>query len=125
MQDRPTGNWWLKVGNQNLGYWPSTILTYLRTSATNIQWGGEVFSPNTGQTATHMGSGHFPVEGYGKASYMRNLQVVDSLSTFRSPNVLGFGKLQPNCYNVQSGTDRANWGTYIFYGGPGKNPRCP
>jgi hypothetical protein len=72
-----------------------------------------------------MGSGHFPVEGFGKASYMRNLQVVNSFNTLQSPNVVGLGNKQPNCYNVQSGFNSINWGTHIFYGGPGKNPNCP
>jgi hypothetical protein len=72
-----------------------------------------------------MGSGHFPVEGYQKASYMRNLQVVDSSNTLRSADIVELSNKQPNCYNVQRGTNRTNWGTYIFYGGPGKNPSCP
>ncbi|RCV38376.1 hypothetical protein SETIT_8G137200v2 [Setaria italica] len=124
-KDPKGGNWWLQVGNHILGYWPSTIFSYLQISASYVMWGGEVYSPYAGQTSTDMGSGHFPGEGYSKASYIRNIQVVDSFNKLNSPNVVGLGNKQPNCYNVQSGTNSINWGTYIFYGGPGKNPSCP
>nr|CAB3492258.1 unnamed protein product [Digitaria exilis] len=120
------GNWWLQVGDEIMGYWPSTIFSYLQISASYVAWGGEVYSPLAGQTSTDMGSGHFSGEGFGKASYMKNLQVVDSFNTLNPPlSGVGLASEQPNCYNVQSGTDSVNWGTYIFYGGPGKNPSCP
>uniref|UniRef100_K3ZNU6 Neprosin PEP catalytic domain-containing protein n=1 Tax=Setaria italica TaxID=4555 RepID=K3ZNU6_SETIT len=124
-QDPKGGNWWLKVGNHTLGYWPSTIFSYLQISASYVMWGGEVYSPYADQTSTDMGSGHFPGEGLSKASYIRNIQVVDPFNKLSSPNVLGLGNKQPNCYNVESSTNSVNWGTYIFYGGPGKNPSCP
>ncbi|KAJ1277113.1 hypothetical protein BS78_05G269500 [Paspalum vaginatum] len=101
--DPGTGNWWLLVGTYFLGYWPSSIFTDLADSATIVKWGGEV-AVFTAQTTTQMGSGHFPIEGFGKASYIKNIQV-------------------PNSYNVQNGSS-SDWGTYIFYGGPGKNPMC-
>ncbi|OQU84026.1 uncharacterized protein LOC8070245 [Sorghum bicolor] len=122
---RKDGNWWLKVGSYVLGYWPPSIFTNLANSAESIQWGGEVYSPNpASQTSTDMGSGHFPEEGFGKASYIRNIQVVDSFNSLISPNDVALGGAQRNCYRVLNGTAR-NWGTYIFYGGPGKNPNCP
>jgi len=49
-------------------------------------WGGEVYSPNPVQTSTQMGSGHFPEEGFGKASYIRNIQVVGSSNILQSPD---------------------------------------
>jgi hypothetical protein len=124
LQGQNDGNWWLKVGSYILGYWPSSIFTNLANSASSIQWGGEVYSPNPGQTSTHMGSGHFPEEGFGKASYIRNIQVVDSFNTLIPPSDVALGAVQRNCYRVLNGTS-SNWGTYIFYGGPGKNPNCP
>lgn len=124
-KDPNTGNWWLQVGSTNVGYWPSSIFTQLQNSASNVQWGGEVFSSSAGQTSTQMGSGHFPREGFGKASYMRNIQVVDSSNSLRQASGLSFINPTPNCYNVQSGTSSSNdWGTYIFYGGPGRNQNC-
>ncbi|WVZ49344.1 hypothetical protein U9M48_000712 [Paspalum notatum var. saurae] len=123
--DPQGGNWWLKVDNNVLGYWPSSLFTNLANSASIIEWGGEVFSPDAGQTSTQMGSGHLPEEGFRKASYIKNIQVVDGSNTLQSPSSLGLMASRPNCYNVQNGgASSGNWGTYIYYGGPGKNPNC-
>jgi hypothetical protein len=71
-----------------------------------------------------MGSEHFPEEGFGKASYIKNIQVVDSSNSLRSASVVPFEPEKKNCYRAITGTD-SNWGTYIFFGGPGKNnPTC-
>jgi hypothetical protein len=107
-----------------VGYWPSLIFTDLKDSASSVEWGGEVFSPDAGQTSTQMGSGHFPNEGFGKASHIKNMLVVDSSNTLRSPSGVNLLAEQSNCYTVQSGTN-GDWGTYIYFGGPGKNPNCP
>jgi hypothetical protein len=123
LQDPKRGNWWLQVGSNVVGYWPSSIFSYLADSASSIMWGGEVYSPNPVQTSTQMGSGHFPEEGFGKASYIRNIQVVGSSNILKSPDNMDLLSSQQGCYNVQNGTNR-NWGTYIYYGGPGKNPNC-
>ncbi|KAJ1278944.1 hypothetical protein BS78_04G117400 [Paspalum vaginatum] len=98
-KDPQGGNWWLKVGGSILGYWPSSMFSYLADTASVIMWGGEVYSPDAGQTSTQMGSGHFPEEGFGKSSYMKNIQVVDSSNNLKSPNGVGLRTEQPNCYN--------------------------
>ncbi|WVZ49259.1 hypothetical protein U9M48_000633 [Paspalum notatum var. saurae] len=123
-KDPKGGNWWLQVGNNVLGYWPSSIFTNLADSATSVQWGGEMESPDVRASTTQMGSGHFPEEGFGKASYIRNIQVVDSSNTLQSPSGLDLTATLPNCYNVQNGGVGTNFGTYIYYGGPGRNPNC-
>ncbi|CAL5001158.1 unnamed protein product [Urochloa decumbens] len=122
-KDPGSGNWWLQLGGTNVGYWPSSIFTDLANSASNVEWGGEVAPSENGQTSTQMGSGHFPSEGFGKASYIRNIQTVDSSNTLRSANGLGLIIPTPNCYNAQSGSSN-DWGTYMYYGGPGRNTNC-
>jgi hypothetical protein len=87
-------------------------------------WGGEVFSHDAGQTSTQMGNGHFPEEGLGKASHIKNIQVIDSSDNLKPPSDMQFVNEQPKCYTVQNGTD-GDLGTYIYYGGPGKNLNCP
>ncbi|CAL4982599.1 unnamed protein product [Urochloa decumbens] len=124
-KDPNTHNWWMQLGGTNVGYWPSSIFTHLANSASYIQWGGEVAPSENGQTSTQMGSGHFPSEGFGKASYIRNIQTVDSSNTLSSANGLSLINPTPNCYNVQTGTSSSNWRTYMFYGGPGRNSNCP
>lgn len=91
-----------------------------------VQFGGEIVNSRASgsHTLTQMGSGHFSGLGFGKASYFRNMQVVDwgnnliPLSNFK---ILAD---HPNCYDIRGGTNRV-WGNYFYYGGPGKNPRCP
>lgn len=116
----------MQVGSHVLGYWPSSLFTNLADSASVIQWGGEVYTPDGGKTSTQMGSGHFPEEGFGKASYIKNIQVVDATNQLRLPKGgVAPGAEDGSCYRALKGTS-TNWGTYIFYGGPGRknNPNC-
>ncbi|XP_076931843.1 protein neprosin-like [Bidens hawaiensis] len=124
-KDPKTLNWWLKVGNELVGYWPATLFTDLRDHATTIEYGGEVFSPNLGRhTSTQMGSGHFPYEGFKSAAYARNLEVTDFLNQLVDVPNLQTSADKPNCYDVQSGFNSV-WRNYIFFGGSGYNPKCP
>ncbi|KAL0341454.1 UNVERIFIED_CONTAM: hypothetical protein Scaly_1808000 [Sesamum calycinum] len=75
-------------------------------------------------TSTQMGSGHFADEGFGKASYFRNLQVVDWDNSLIPLSNLHLLADHPNCYDIRAGKNNA-WGNYFYYGGPGRNPRCP
>jgi hypothetical protein len=44
-----------------------------------LEWGGVIVNSKTGgqHTTTEMESGHFPREGFGKAGYLRNIQIID------------------------------------------------
>ncbi|BAD88126.1 putative ZmEBE-1 protein [Oryza sativa Japonica Group] len=119
-KDPAGGNWWLQLQGNYVGYWPSSIFTLLQTGvADTVEWGGEVYSP---QITAPMGSGHFPEEGFGKATYSRAIQVVDSSNHLKPPNGVGLIASLPNCYNIMTGSSSTtSWGTYIYYGGPG----CP
>ncbi|KAL3622385.1 hypothetical protein CASFOL_033796 [Castilleja foliolosa] len=125
-KDPKEGNWWMQFGNDNvLGYWPAFLFSYLSDSASMIEWGGEVVnSASDGEhTTTQMGSGNFAEEGFGKASYVRNIQVVDSSNNLRAPKDVNTFTEQSSCYNVQLGKS-GEWGNYFYYGGPGRNPNC-
>ncbi|KAL1818764.1 hypothetical protein ACET3Z_013633 [Daucus carota] len=127
-KDPNEGNWWMQFGNSNqvIGYWPASLFSNLADGATLIEWGGEVVnSASDGQhTTTQMGSGHFPGEGFGKASYFRNIQVVDGSNQLRVPKDVKTFTEQSSCYDVQTGKN-GQWGTFFYYGGPGRNPKCP
>ncbi|CAH1419163.1 unnamed protein product [Lactuca virosa] len=76
-KDPKHGHWWLQFGSGVLiGYWPSFLFSHLQKEASMIQFGGEIVNSRSGgyHTSTQMGSGHFANEGFGKASYFRNLQ---------------------------------------------------
>ncbi|XP_076928186.1 protein neprosin-like [Bidens hawaiensis] len=125
-KDPKHGYWWLQFGSGLLiGYWPSFLFTHLQRHASMIQFGGEIVNSRSRgyHTSTQMGSGHFADEGFGKASYFRNLKVVDwdnSLLPLRNLRLLAD---HPNCYDIKAGKNNV-WGDYIYYGGPGRNERC-
>lgn len=125
-KDPNEGHWWMQFGDDYvLGYWPSFLFSYLGDSASMVEWGGEVVNtePSGEHTSTQMGSGHFPEEGFGKASYFRNLQIVDGSNNLRAPKAIGTFTERSGCYDVQTGSN-ADWGHYFYYGGPGRNPKC-
>ncbi|KAA8515744.1 hypothetical protein F0562_018645 [Nyssa sinensis] len=126
-KDPKEGNWWMQFGNDYvLGYWPAFLFSNLADSASMIEWGGEVVNSEAdGQhTTTQMGSGRFPEEGFGKASYFRNIQIVDGSNNLRAPKDIGTFTEQSNCYDVKVGKN-GDWGNYFYYGGPGRNSNCP
>ncbi|XP_060217849.1 protein neprosin-like [Lycium barbarum] len=126
-KDPKEGNWWMQFGNDYvLGYWPGFLFSYLTDHATMVEWGGEVVNSESDglHTTTQMGSGHFPDEGFGKSSYFRNVQVVDDSNNLRAPQDLEIYTEDNSCYDVQLGKNN-DWGSYFYYGGPGRNPNCP
>ncbi|XP_038976127.1 uncharacterized protein LOC113460953 [Phoenix dactylifera] len=121
-KDPKTRNWWLQYGNQSpVGYWPSSLFPHLSDGASEIYWGGEVVNlhSNGQHTSTKMGSGHFPEEGFGKASYFKNIQIVDKSNYLQAPRGIRTFATRSNCYNVHPKNNG-----YIYYGGPGRNPNC-
>ncbi|KAH8486905.1 hypothetical protein Peur_069705 [Populus x canadensis] len=126
-KDPKHGNWWLEYGSGLLvGYWPAFLFSHLRSHASMVQFGGEIVNSRSAgyHTSTQMGSGHFADEGFGKASYFRNLQVVDWDNNLLPLTNLHLLADHPNCYNIRQGRNNV-WGTYFYYGGPGRNVRCP
>ncbi|XP_020112705.1 uncharacterized protein LOC109727172 [Ananas comosus] len=126
-KDPNTGDWWLIYDNIAVGYWPSAIFTHLKSYATSVQWGGEIVNTlGSGQrTTTQMGSGQFAKEGYQKASYFRNVEVINTTSYLVPPQSVYTSATYPNCYDIQTSSSDPSWGFYFFYGGPGRNPQCP
>ncbi|KAL7228181.1 hypothetical protein ACSBR2_006991 [Camellia fascicularis] len=126
-KDPKLGNWWMGFGDNTLvGYWPAELFTHLADRATMVEWGGEVVNSraNGHHTTTQMGSGHFAEDGFGKASYFRNLEVVDSDNSLSSVRDITILAENTNCYNIKSSYNN-EWGTHFYYGGPGNNPQCP
>ncbi|XP_078431539.1 protein neprosin-like [Wolffia australiana] len=125
-KDPKHGNWWLEFGPGLLvGYWPSFLFSRLAQHGMMVQFGGEVVNTRaTGaHTGTQMGSGHFAGEGFGRAAYFRNLQVVDWDNNLVPPRNLRVLADHPNCYDIKGGINKG-WGQYFYYGGPGRNVRC-
>ncbi|CAL9189732.1 unnamed protein product [Musa hybrid cultivar] len=126
-KDPKLGNWWMSFGESMLvGYWPAELFTHLSDRATMVEWGGEVVNmrPNGEHTSTQMGSGRFAGSGFGKASYFRNLEVVDADNSLVSAQAITTLAENTKCYDIRSFSN-ADWGTYFYFGGPGNNPHCP
>ncbi|KAL0010227.1 hypothetical protein SO802_005335, partial [Lithocarpus litseifolius] len=126
---KKNGNWWLQVQDQVLGYWPGSIFNYLARKATRIHWGEEVYNsePTGHHTKTQMGSGHFGNEGYGKASYFRNIGYMDNSGKFRDVEAQSLNPYatRPFCYNVVvSNNTLGGFRTHIYFGGPGYSTLC-
>ncbi|XP_076941719.1 protein neprosin-like [Bidens hawaiensis] len=125
-KDIKEGDWWMQYNGKTVGYWPASLFSYLSESASTIDFGGEVVNLGSGgqHTTTQMGSGYFPSEGFEKASYIRSIQTVNGSNTLTTPEILNAYVTQEGCYDILTGiTD--NWGSYFFYGGPGRNQNCP
>ncbi|XP_021734754.1 uncharacterized protein LOC110701407 [Chenopodium quinoa] len=126
-KDPKLGNWWMSFGDDTLvGYWPAELFTHLTDHATMVEWGGEVVNTQANglHTATQMGSGHFAEDGFGQASYFRNLEVVDSDNSLSAPQDIQILAENINCYDIQSSYNN-DWGQHFYYGGPGRSPKCP
>ncbi|KAK8584838.1 hypothetical protein V6N13_138784 [Hibiscus sabdariffa] len=126
-KDKQSGNWWLRIHEIDVGYWPGSIFNKLSDRADTVSWGGEIVNSGSQghHTSTEMGSGHFPSEGYRKASYVRNLRYVDESGAINDASPDNVVRLvsRPECYDLQMG-DLTNYGTHFFYGGPGFSDKC-
>ncbi|CAN1162424.1 hypothetical protein LINPERHAP2_LOCUS24500 [Linum perenne] len=127
-KDMTSGNWWLRVQGEDVGYWPSNLFHGggLSTYSTAINWGGEITNknPHGFHTQTDMGSGHFASEGITKAAFIKNIGYVDQVGNVKDAHDLIPYATRANCYSVEVQDWDANYGVYIFYGGPGYSPSC-
>ncbi|CAA0814498.1 Protein of Unknown Function (DUF239 [Striga hermonthica] len=126
-KDPKLGNWWMGFGEGTLvGYWPTEIFTNLKDRATMVEWGGEVVNSRADgmHTTTQMGSGQFAESGFANASYFRNLELVDMDNNLVAAQEISTLAENPDCYDIKSYNNN-EWGTYFYYGGPGRNPKCP
>ncbi|XP_027169336.1 uncharacterized protein LOC113769051 [Coffea eugenioides] len=121
------GNWWLEVGpGLVVGYWPSTLFTHLKSHVDMVQFGGMIVrTKSVGMNSSAlMGTDDLSDDGVSKASYFRNLQVVDyfnSLIPLSNFQLLTIDDI--SCYDIKAGRNDV-WGNYFHYGGPGGNPQC-
>ncbi|KAH0640541.1 hypothetical protein KY285_037127 [Solanum tuberosum] len=60
-----------------VGFWPQQIFTSLTSFATDVEWGGVVYSP-PGVPEPPMGSSFFPVNDTTYDAYCSGLQVLNA-----------------------------------------------
>jgi hypothetical protein len=124
-------NWWLRVNGQWIGYYPASLFNDagLRNQAEKNSWYGEIVDSgaHTGTTATDMGNGHWPYEGWQHCAYMSNLAhqsgTDGGMSRYSPSSVYGS---HPGCYTIEGHFDNTgSWGSYFWWGGSGRNSQCP
>ncbi|XP_068640721.1 protein neprosin-like [Aristolochia californica] len=112
-------NWWLFVNDWAIGYWPLNIFTQM-DGADTITWGGEVSNPNMGSPMPEMGSGHWPTEGWTKACYMRNLQILTpDYKLLDAPTDTDIQIDLPKCYSLADHGNSGPWRRNFYLGGSG------
>lgn len=124
-RDPVTYNWWLRANDQNIGYWPSEVVTRLANEgASQMYWGGYVGMPDGlwHSDGLEMGSGHCPLEGYAKAAYIRDIKyVLEDSSPGTLVDVPGDAVSVSLAYLTDFRVSRQHysqkWGTSFFYGG--------
>ena len=89
----------------------------MSSSASEISWGGGVYS-DSNEASPPMGNGHFAEEGYEKAAYFHDIQIIDESNNmvFPEDNLLHFFTDNPKCYSTDTFDDREH---AFLYGGPG------
>uniref|UniRef100_A0A0E0K659 Neprosin PEP catalytic domain-containing protein n=1 Tax=Oryza punctata TaxID=4537 RepID=A0A0E0K659_ORYPU len=122
--DPKTKNWWLAYGSNNtlIGYWPSSQFSYIKDIGNFAFWGGYVQGPTASSDPPQMGSGHFASEGYGKAAFIRNIQVIkDENNKLVTPNIRNAypGSDDRKLY-TDDGYGINDDGMHVYYGWPGK-----
>uniref|UniRef100_A0A0E0K655 Neprosin PEP catalytic domain-containing protein n=1 Tax=Oryza punctata TaxID=4537 RepID=A0A0E0K655_ORYPU len=123
-KDPITKNWWLAYGSNNtpIGYWPNSQFSLLKDKGDYAFWGGYVQGPTASSDPPQMGSGHFASEGFGKAAFIRNIQVIqDENNKLITPNVRAAhpGSSDRKLY-TNYGYGLNDDGMHVYYGGPGK-----
>ncbi|KAJ7297035.1 hypothetical protein O6H91_Y084000 [Diphasiastrum complanatum] len=123
------GDWWVKIGDDFIGYFPAEIIPRLATgTATTLMWGGEVYNtrPSGKHTKTQMGSGVVPYKGYRHASYFTYIFYLNATYYLITPSNLELIQEFPNCYSIGlSPVSDPNEEKSFYYGGPGLNSQCP
>jgi hypothetical protein len=125
------GNWWMRCNGAWIGYYPASLFNTsgLRSQADKVAWYGEIVDSGShaGTTATDMGNGHWPYEGWQRCAYMANLTYQSttggSLSRYAPTSVYGS---HPSCYDIEGHFDNTgSWASYFWWGGSGRNSGCP
>lgn len=126
-QDPYTNNWWVQYGEKtNIGYWPPELFETICYNAQSVEWGGEVYSSSIGHTphtATQMGNGQFATV-LDFSSAITRMRIHDNSEFLKIPEWVTDYSDEYNCYDVWLMSDYID-DPQFYYGGPGRNPKCP
>ncbi|KAI3995695.1 hypothetical protein MKX01_029281 [Papaver californicum] len=120
------GHWWLSIGKEVIGYWPSELFTYMKHNAIDIKYGG-IAGGLSEEQSPPMGNGHFPTKDseFNNAGFMGEMKVFNETL---HPAYFDFVKAvvaqdrSKDCYNMDYYYSEEHHYNYIEYGGPGGFP---
>ncbi|XP_058727502.1 protein neprosin-like [Vicia villosa] len=118
------GNWWIKVIDKDIGYFPAALFSSL-DGAEEIGWGGYTVTP-TGTDSPAMGSGHIPDTHPLHAAYFIFVQQVNIVGNGYDPETYAVETYNdaPNCYGATNYAHNGKlYGYSLQFGGPGGNCR--
>jgi hypothetical protein len=108
--------------NRAIGYWPSALFNFVRDKGDFAFWGGIVQGPTASSKAPQMGSGHFASEGFQRAAYIREIQILnEEHNAYVTPKdnfKVVHGTTNSTLYTVDKFYVDTP-GISIYYGGPG------
>lgn len=116
------GNWWLRVGDNWVGYYPSSIYKggQLSLYSNLLEFGSESVPgyfegvnvwPSEGSTL-------FSSNGWSYAAYQRLIYYVNTSGTSVWAS-LTKDQPSPSCYTITGPANSSSWGEYFYFGGPG------
>ncbi|XP_027941311.1 uncharacterized protein LOC114195119 [Vigna unguiculata] len=121
-QDSVTKNWWITLGNINIGYYPKALFSNLG-SAEFVGWGGRT-KTKVGTPSPPMGSGYFADGNSSHACYFRSALIQDASGRTFGPKpnqILPFSD-KTECFGVKYfGYQGEFFGSVLQFGGPGGN----
>ncbi|KAH0644968.1 hypothetical protein KY284_032852 [Solanum tuberosum] len=104
-----------------IGFWPQEIFTNLASFASNVEWGGVVYSP-PGVPEPPMGSSYLPIGKTGYDAYCRGLTIInDKGETIDVDRVITHVD-NPNLYQIMDVLHLrpGKYQHFVLYGGPGE-----
>lgn len=110
----------------NIGYWPPELFFALSYHATGVEWGGEVYSSRVGttpHTKTDMGNGRFASTA-GFSGVITRMRIHDNSPALKIPEWVETHMDEFNCYDAIYVEDYVE-DPELYYGGPGRNYKCP
>ncbi|XP_055819384.1 uncharacterized protein LOC129888435 [Solanum dulcamara] len=125
-RDLISGNWWLLLSDNyvQVGFWPQRIFTGLASFATNVEWGGVVYSP-PGVPKPPMGSSFFPIGDNLYDAFCRSITVLNETGTVNKVDKVTMLVNSPNIYHVLF--ERLESDTksdlFVLYGGPDESAK--
>ncbi|KAI3950376.1 hypothetical protein MKW98_003859, partial [Papaver atlanticum] len=120
--EQKSGNRWLSVDREMIGYWPNELFTHLARDAPLVRYGG-IAGAVSGSPSAPMGNGNLPSISFSikQSGWMKEMKVYNE-SGF--PVFFDFYKVHKkqdttaDCYNLNYEFSNHNKFNSIKYGGP-------